>query len=196
MDRGSKFMAEVKDMLRDDYGVTRKPITTRNPQANSIVERAHKTLDYLLKSQEMWKKNKEELEDAIPGILGAVAFGMRATVHTTTRATPAQLVFGRDAIHNINFMADWHYIKQRKQQLIVQNNNRENKRRREHKYSPGDKVMIKQDNNRKHEDALYQGPFTVTRVYDNGTVDLQQQTLRGGVLTQRWNIRNLHPCRD
>jgi hypothetical protein len=196
LDRGREFMAEVKDMLRDDYGVVRKPITTRNPQANSIVERAHKTLDYLLKSQEMWKKTKEELEDAIPGILGAVAFGMRATVHTTTRATPAQLVFGRDAIHNVNFMADWHYIKERKQQLIVQNNNRENKRRREHKYSPGDKVMIRQDNNRKHEDALYQGPFTVSRVYDNGTVDLQQQTLRGGVLTQRWNIRNLHPCRD
>jgi hypothetical protein len=94
LDRGREFMAEVKDMLRDDYGVVRKPITTRNPQANSIVERAHKTLDYLLKSQEMWKKTKEELEDAIPGILGAVAFGMRATVHTTTRATPAQLVFG------------------------------------------------------------------------------------------------------
>jgi hypothetical protein len=34
------------------------------------------------------------------GILGAVGFAMRATVHTTTWATtPMQLVFGRDAIH-------------------------------------------------------------------------------------------------
>ena len=44
--------------------------------------------------------------------------------------------------------------------------------------------MIRQDNNQKHEDALYQGPFTISRVYDIGTVDLKQQTLCGGVLTQ------------
>jgi hypothetical protein len=57
-------------------------------------------------------------------------------------------------------------------------------------------VLIKQDLNRKHGDSMYKGPYTISRVYDNGTVDLQQQTQRGGVLTQRWNIRNLHPCRD
>ena len=196
LDRGSEFMAEVKDMIRDDYGVIRKAITTRNPQANSIVERAHKTLDYLIKSQVIHKQDQDEVEHMLPGILSAVAFGMRATVHTTNRATPAQLVFGRDAIHNVNFIADWQYIKERKQSLIVQNNNRENKRRREHTYSPGDKVLIKQDLSRKHGDSMYKGPYTISRVYDNGTVDLQQQTQRGGVLTQRWNIRNLHPCRD
>ena len=38
MDRGKEFMAEVKAMLCDDYGVTHKPITTRNPQANAMVE--------------------------------------------------------------------------------------------------------------------------------------------------------------
>ena len=37
-DRGTEFMAEVKTMLRDDYNITRKPITTRNPQTNAILE--------------------------------------------------------------------------------------------------------------------------------------------------------------
>jgi hypothetical protein len=30
--------------MLDDYGVKKKPITTRNPQANAIVERVHQTI--------------------------------------------------------------------------------------------------------------------------------------------------------
>ena len=53
MDRGSEFMAEVKSLLKDEYGITRKPITTRNPQANAIVERAHQTIHNLIRSQQI-----------------------------------------------------------------------------------------------------------------------------------------------
>ena len=45
--------------------------------------------------------------------------------HTTLRATPTQLVFGRDAILNIRHKADWNYIKNQKQKLINKNNERE-----------------------------------------------------------------------
>ena len=38
-----------------------------------------------------------------------------------------QLVFGRDAIFNIPFVADWDYIRQRKQHIIHDNNRCENK---------------------------------------------------------------------
>jgi hypothetical protein len=31
----------------------------------------------------------------------------RSTYHTTLQATPCQLVFGRDMIHNIAFRANW-----------------------------------------------------------------------------------------
>ena len=31
-------------MIKHDYGVKVKPITTRNPQANAIVERVHQTI--------------------------------------------------------------------------------------------------------------------------------------------------------
>ena len=37
-DRGSEFKAELCQMIKNDYGVKVKPITTRNPQANAIVE--------------------------------------------------------------------------------------------------------------------------------------------------------------
>jgi transposase InsO family protein len=44
MDRGEEFAAEVHDELQNEYGVIRKLITTRNPQANSMVKRAHQTI--------------------------------------------------------------------------------------------------------------------------------------------------------
>ena len=59
------------------------------------------------------------------GILAAIRHAVNALVHTTTRATPSQLVFGRDKLLNVNFVADWQCIKDRKQRLILQNNKRE-----------------------------------------------------------------------
>ena len=51
------------------------------------------------------------------GILASVMFATRATIHTTLQATPSQLVFGRDAILNTRFEADWNIIRQRKQKM-------------------------------------------------------------------------------
>ena len=44
LDRGTEFMAEFSKMIQDDYGIKKKPITKRNPQANAIVERVHQTI--------------------------------------------------------------------------------------------------------------------------------------------------------
>lgn len=45
MDRGREFCAEVTAMIKDECGVTKKLIATCNPQANTIVERVHKTVN-------------------------------------------------------------------------------------------------------------------------------------------------------
>ena len=75
---------------------------------------------------------------------------VNSTVHTTLRATPTQLVFGRDALLNISFQADWECIKERKQKLILQNNACENATRRDYTCKVGQEVYVKQDPNRKH----------------------------------------------
>ena len=36
-DRGIEFMTEFAKMCHNDYGLKRKPITTRNPQSNAII---------------------------------------------------------------------------------------------------------------------------------------------------------------
>jgi len=63
------------------------------------------------------------------GLLAAMMFAIRTTVHTTTQHTPMQLVFGCDAFLNIARAANWRYIKERKQRLIKINNKRENQKR-------------------------------------------------------------------
>ena len=194
MDRGVEFMREVKDVLLPYYGIKRKPITTRNPQANAMVERAHKTIHNMIRTQGLRKREDfADPDDPWTGILSAVGFAMRATVHTTTQATPTQLVFNRDAMHNVQFVADWQYIKDRKQKLIIQNNKRENSTRRDHEYKVNDLVKVQQDSNRKHGEDEFRGPYTVTKVNDNGTLELQRNTQRGGEVRQTWNIRQVMP---
>ena len=121
------------------------------------------------------------------GILTAVAFAVRATLHTTTQATPIQLVFGRDAMLNIPFTANWKYIEQRKQKQISKDNIRENSTRKEHQYHPGDQVLVKQAQTTKFGKNPYQGPFTVV------TAEGANVTVNEGNITDIHNIRQLKP---
>ena len=195
MDRGKEFAAEVSAAIKNEYGIKKKLITTRNPQANAIIERIHQVVHQMVRSSNI--KDARDLDSDAPwqGVLSAVRQAMRSLVHTTLRATPTQLVFGRDAILNVSFEADWQYIKERKQRLIIQNNKRENAKRIPHEYSPGDRVMVRLNPNRKHGSDRYDGPFTITDVNDNGTVRLSKAA-NGGAVYQTWNIRNLDPCKD
>jgi hypothetical protein len=189
-DRGSEFMGEFARMVQKDYGVKRKPITMRNPQANSILECIYQTIGNMIRSCQVGQLELDE-EDPWSGILAAVMFATRATYHTTTQATPAQLVFGRDAILNTKFEADWKYIRARKQQLIDQNNFNENKKRISHQYKVGDKVLYRIDSMSKFNDNPYEGPYQIVHVYTNGTVRLKM-----GAVTDTVNIRLIKPYRD
>ena len=61
-----------------------------------------------------------------------------------------QLVFGRDAIINTKFIADWDYIRQRKQNILHNNNERENAKRIPRTCHIGDKIMLKKYNQHKY----------------------------------------------
>jgi hypothetical protein len=81
-------------------------------------------------------------EDPWLGILGAVMFATRATIHSTSRATPAQLVFGHDAMLNVQHEANLTYIKEHKDKISSKNNKQENKKRSKYKYNVNDKVLL------------------------------------------------------
>jgi hypothetical protein len=56
--------------------------------------------------------------------LASAAYAIRSTFHTTLKATPGQLVFGRDMVLPIKFMADWGEIEQQRQKEMGRNNRR------------------------------------------------------------------------
>ena len=121
LDQGTEFMKEFAKTIKDDYGIKLRPITKRNPQANSMVERCHQTFGNIICT---FTDDYGELDEDNPwsGIISAAAFACHATVHTTTNASPTQLVFGRDAILNTKFETNWEVIRERKQRRIDYNN--------------------------------------------------------------------------
>ena len=186
-DRGSEFIGhDFKDMVKNDYGIKTKPITTRNPQANAIVERVHQVIANIIRTFELQDNYLDE-DDPWKGILAATAFAVRSTYHTTLQKTPGQLVFGRDMIFNLEHKANWEYIRLRKQQVINKNNSKENALRIPHTYRPGDQVMLRTGTENKYE-TPYSGPHNILRVNTNGTV-----RLRMGAVVDTINIRRLTP---
>jgi hypothetical protein len=92
-DRGSEFIGQdFQKMIKAEYGVTAKPITVRNPQANCIVERVHQLIGNIIRTFEL-ENNYLDDDDPWNGILSATAFAVRSTFHTTLQNTPGQLVF-------------------------------------------------------------------------------------------------------
>ena len=80
-------------MIAQDYGIKKKPITVRNPQANAIVERIHQVIANIIQMFDL-EENYVEEDNPWKGILSTTAFAVRSTYHTTLKHTPGQLVFG------------------------------------------------------------------------------------------------------
>jgi hypothetical protein len=120
--------------------------------------------------------------------LQSCAFGIRSTFHTTLQASPGQLVFGRDVIHDIRFQAKWDRIKNNKQTLIDTSNKRENLNRIKHKYNVGDLILLQKPGLRRKLSAPKEGPFTMLEVGTNGTVEIHR-----GIIHERVNISRIEP---
>jgi hypothetical protein len=119
-------------------------------------------------------------------------FAVRATYHTTLQATPAQLVFGRDAIFNTKFEANWNLIRTHKQKMIKKNNERENTKRIPHEYKAKDMVLcVGKPTLSKFGSNPWEGPYEIVKVNNNGTV-----RLRKGVVIETMNIRQIKPYHD
>ena len=102
--------------------------------------------------------------------------------------SPGALVFHRDMLMDIPFMADLLLLCKKCQTLIDYNLRRENNRRRNYDYQIGDRVLeILPKPNKLGQ--FTKGPFTITRVHTNGTVTIQ----RTHGLRDRLNIRRIRP---
>jgi hypothetical protein len=89
----------------------------------------------------------------------------------------------------IKFMADWRGIEQQHQNEMGRNNRRENASRISHDYKVGNKILLKKPGNHLRKlEAPRTGPLTVTAIYTNGKLHIQNDKLN-----ERVNIRRLFP---
>eukprot|EP00957_Ditylum_brightwellii_P071464 5432401-Ditylum_brightwellii.AAC.1 len=183
-------MAEFLEMILKDYGVKKRPMTVRNSQAKSIIERIHQTIGSMIRPFEVHSIDIDE-KDPWTCILSAVRFATKAKVHTTMKTTPMQLVFGRDAIFNVKHEADWSYIKQRREELIRMDNEQENKKRKTHSYQIEDKVLLKGNRATKYGTSAYSGTYLIEQININGTVKIRMNRVTDVV-----NSRNTKPYHE
>ena len=73
--------------------------------------------------------------------------------------------------------------------MIQRNNQQENSSRKEYEYELGQEVLVTNERSRKFGKNPYKGIYKVVQVHkENGTL-----LLRKRAVTQRFNIRNVHP---
>ena len=101
-DSSTEFMAEFAKICHNDYSLKKKPITTRNPQSNAIIECIHQPIGNIIRTFDV---SNIVNNDPWSGILAATMFSVRATYHTMLQASPMHLVFVQDAILNIKHVA-------------------------------------------------------------------------------------------
>ncbi len=141
----------------------------------------------MLRTKEL-QKHTFDTVDPWSELLASVAWAICSTHHTTLHASLAQLVFSRDMLLNIKFIADWEAIMLRKQDLIDKNNTRENSLRVDYDYQVGDLVLITSNDITRKLNCPAKGPFRIIQVYTNGTVCVQN-----GAVSERINIRRCIP---
>ena len=121
----------------------------------------------------------------------AAQFENRAAVHKILKMQPGQLAFGRDMLSPFSIQVDWDEILNRHQLMTDKNTIRENHGRKHHDYNIDDQILILDKNPMRGKlapIALNEGPWTITRVFANGTVNIN----RNGYI-QKINIRRLRP---
>jgi hypothetical protein len=78
--------------LLSSYGVTAKPTTIKNPQANAFVERIHQVMSDSIRTMELDKRKFDDT--TLNAVLQSVDYGLRSTYHSSLAASPSQIIFG------------------------------------------------------------------------------------------------------
>lgn len=190
-DNGGEFTGWEFQELLQAYSIKDVPTTSRNPAANGICERMHKTVGNILRTlihEHGEIRTKAEAQRLVDSALARASHGIKTNIHTATGYTPGDLAFHRDMLLNIPLMIDFVAVRDRRRVTVNENLRRSNAKRSSYDYQPQQQVLKKRHEFGKLGDR-WDGPFSIKRVHTNGNITIQ---LRPGV-TERLNIRRVKP---
>jgi transposase InsO family protein len=192
-DPGTEFRGDFNAALSRAgiHGIT---TTVRNAPGNSICERMHQTVGDIIRvlCHTHHPQTTEEAEDIVDRALATAQLALRTVVHSTLGASPGAIVFHRDMLLEVPYVADLLMMRDNRQAMIDYSVRRENSKRYSYDYSIGDFVLeVLPKEKRAKLSAISRGPYQVLRVHTNGTITIQ----RAPGEEERVNIRNFKPCR-
>jgi transposase InsO family protein len=188
-DQGSEFIGFEFQELLDSYGIQSSATTVKNPTANAVIERVHQTMTNMLRTTDLQSVNFSTALDPFDDILSSVAFALRATYHTSMKAT--QVVFGRDMFFPTTYVANWHQQRAMQTERMQRDAAKENRNRIDYPYEVGDLVLIRRDRGDEVIGKLARptyGPFRIIQVFPNGTVIVDRHRFH-----ERIHVRRLIP---
>ncbi len=163
----------------------------KNPRANGILEHVHQVLGQMLRTAELDMANSVTPDD-VDVFLDNAASAICSTYHMALKASPGAVIFGRNMLLDILFVADWNKIGEQRQSLTNRGNQRKNAKRIDYDYKVGDKVLlITEGILRKAESAYGKEPWTITTVHTNETIRIQRRTK-----TERLSIQRVQQFTD
>jgi hypothetical protein len=122
--------------------------------------------------------------------LDAVAWAIRTTINPDLKYSPCHLAFSQDMLFCRAVSTDWNHVQNIHAYQAIASNTKENKSSLEKQYIIRDKVLIVLDADECRDkpklDRPTKGPFTITKVYENGTVAINR-----GRYTETINIHRL-----
>ena len=189
-DQGSEFIGLTFQHMLLQNDIQSVPTSVRNPQANAICERMHKTVQDSLNTylRHTIPDDVATAVELVDSLLASAMRAIRCAIHTTLNISPGALVFHRDMMLPIPLMADYNLIRERRQAVIDENNRRENLRRHFKDYHVGDQVLVILPSTGKLQSKTI-GPFSIVDVHVNGTVTID----RGPGIVERLSIRRIKP---
>jgi len=184
-----EFVGQELQELLHSYGIKPVPTTVRNPRSNGVIERVHLTMGDMLRT--MTFRGADWFQD-MQRSLDAVAWAVCTTISPNIKYSPCHLAFNQDMLFHQAVKVNWAATSKERQRLVAASNEKENKGRINKQYTPGDQVLIimDADEHRSHPkmNAPTKGPYTVTQVHTNGTVQINR-----GSFMETINIRHLKP---
>ena len=95
-DQGRNFESSLLQQTLDAFGITKSRTTAYHPQGDGMMERFNRSLLQMLRA---YVRHESDWEKFLP----LVMFAYRTSVHTTTGASPFDLMLGRSAYAHTTF---------------------------------------------------------------------------------------------